>query len=408
MPSVDHPIIGARFDIRKASSGSYGMEFWKIIWSILDPKDLYSILFYEGDTYQTLQGNEEVYCIAFQSADSSQIQKIRAALMASETFRNVAANPMFVEGPECAQEPLESDGRINFGGVFSQDSFNSRVSLAKLHGLEPQVLLDPEWRDKPPFKPLAWAKEKLKGFPAIDALAENEPEIPKEHGTNKNYTEEELIQLDSFEVRMPSGAGKCSDDDCPCPPPGTHIPRGGGFLYIDASLIEYRRQARTEENMKKIGMNFQGTSQGGGYTLFLDQVSHKAILMCLVGAKKRQLDLRIASEDAQLAWAENRAPLRATPKKESEGGCFIATACYDFPDHPDIDSLRIFRDQVLKKQWGGKHFVEFYYKYSPSIARKIEKAPSFFNIFIKNLLVRPLAKIARVATEQKITDQGDL
>lgn len=54
--------------------------------------------------------------------------------------------------------------------------------------------------------------------------------------------------------------------------------------------------------------------------------------------------------------------------QKKKGGCFIATACYDSYDAPEVMVLREFRDHVLLQNILGKAFVAFYYWTSPSIA----------------------------------------
>ncbi len=51
--------------------------------------------------------------------------------------------------------------------------------------------------------------------------------------------------------------------------------------------------------------------------------------------------------------------------------CFIATAAYGSPDHADLDTLRDFRDDVLRPHPVGAALVEVYYAVSPPVARWI-------------------------------------
>jgi hypothetical protein len=55
------------------------------------------------------------------------------------------------------------------------------------------------------------------------------------------------------------------------------------------------------------------------------------------------------------------------------GGCFIATAAYGSYLDPHVYILRNFRDHYLLTNYFGKRFVEFYYKYSPPVAKFIAK-----------------------------------
>lgn len=129
-----------------------------------------------------------------------------------------------------------------------------------------------------------------------------------------HFSEEELIRLNSFEVMMPSGDGRCSDRDGPCPPPGVDIPHGGGFIYIDESIVGYRKDARSCEALRVKLLRETKTFADEGITYIVDSSVHNPILMCEQCARKRGLDMKTASEDAALAWRRGRLPLRATPK----------------------------------------------------------------------------------------------
>jgi hypothetical protein len=56
-----------------------------------------------------------------------------------------------------------------------------------------------------------------------------------------------------------------------------------------------------------------------------------------------------------------------------DGGCFIATTAYGSFLHPHVKILREFRDKYLVPHKLGRSIVDFYYKYSPSVARFIAK-----------------------------------
>ncbi|GAH84865.1 unnamed protein product, partial [marine sediment metagenome] len=110
----------------------------------------------------------------------------------------------------------------------------------------------------------------------------------------------------------PSGDGVCSDRNCPCPE--DKIPRGTGYLYIDQTLVDFRRtypsmdsaravMQRKLESMREPGKFFTATYRIG------------PILVCEKGAKLRNLDLKIAADDAKIWWETGKVPLRATPLK---------------------------------------------------------------------------------------------
>lgn len=55
--------------------------------------------------------------------------------------------------------------------------------------------------------------------------------------------------------------------------------------------------------------------------------------------------------------------------------CFIATSAFETRLHPTVQTLCIFRDSILKKNFWGRKFVFFYYRYSPSIAHYLDHHP---------------------------------
>jgi tetratricopeptide (TPR) repeat protein/predicted RNA-binding Zn-ribbon protein involved in translation (DUF1610 family) len=53
-------------------------------------------------------------------------------------------------------------------------------------------------------------------------------------------------------------------------------------------------------------------------------------------------------------------------------GCFIATAAFGTPMAAELDTLRAYRDTVLKSHWVGRAFIFVYYRISPAIAGIIQ------------------------------------
>ena len=151
MPDSSYPIIGACFDKAKATSGSYGQEFWKIVWGAIDPTDLFAFAFWEGDTDDTLSGNADIYCIAFQNPIATDVDRIAAALQSYKPFQKVAADPMFIVGGQCTSEPLDSAGMMESGWRFTDDASNPRRALAALKGVPFEFFDDPDWKFNPPF-----------------------------------------------------------------------------------------------------------------------------------------------------------------------------------------------------------------------------------------------------------------
>ncbi|SKB14860.1 conserved hypothetical protein [Planktothrix sp. PCC 11201] len=85
-------------------------------------------------------------------------------------------------------------------------------------------------------------------------------------------------------------------------------------------------------------------------------------------------------------------------EKKSSSGCFIATAAYSTPIHPDLDTFRAFRDKKLLTNWIGNKLVEMYYQLSPSVAEYINQKPG-----IKRFVRRQLERLATWMRNQGIT-----
>ena len=61
--------------------------------------------------------------------------------------------------------------------------------------------------------------------------------------------------------------------------------------------------------------------------------------------------------------------------KIGKSRCFIATAAFESGYAPEVMQLRAFRDQRLKQSALGRKFIVFYYRYSPSLAQKLDAHP---------------------------------
>lgn len=104
----------------------------------------------------------------------------------------------------------------------------------------------------------------------------------------------------------------CSDNQCPCNE--TSIKKGKGFLYVSKEAVEFRRDARSEKELKAKAAKYIESLGGGDRTaVVLDHMMYKAALICETAAKQRGLNLKVAAADAKYAWKYSQAPLRATP-----------------------------------------------------------------------------------------------
>lgn len=70
-------------------------------------------------------------------------------------------------------------------------------------------------------------------------------------------------------------------------------------------------------------------------------------------------------------------------ESKSGAACFVATAAYQDPSHPDVIFLRSFRDNTLAKSNNGRAFIEWYWHNGPRLAKIVNRYQK----------LRPLAKI---------------
>lgn len=119
------PALGIRFDIGKIKAAAYGSECWKVFWRAVDVQRLGGALLFEGDTAATLDGKENVFCVAVQCADRGVLGEVRAALQQSVEFQEVAALPRFVEGDLVVGEPLPDAGQVDSVGDLVGNAYNS-------------------------------------------------------------------------------------------------------------------------------------------------------------------------------------------------------------------------------------------------------------------------------------------
>lgn len=100
-----------------------------------------------------------------------------------------------------------------------------------------------------------------------------------------------------------------------------------------------------------------------------------------------------------LGWIGPTDSLERARKEVSShaGFCFIATACYNSPQAPEVRLLREFRDVVLARSRAGLEFIRAYYCLSPSVAKFLRRH-AWPRILVRRLLLTPLvATISRSA-----------
>lgn len=81
------------------------------------------------------------------------------------------------------------------------------------------------------------------------------------------------------------------------------------------------------------------------------------------------------------------------PNDASGGSCFVATAAYGNRLHPDVVTLRQFRDDVLVRHQAGRAFIRFYWVIGPKLAKVVH--PNHVTGRLVRLALHPCVSAAR-------------
>ena len=84
--------------------------------------------------------------------------------------------------------------------------------------------------------------------------------------------------------------------------------------------------------------------------------------------------------------------------------CFVATAAYDNANHPDVWTLRWYRDNVLRTYVAGRFFIWLYWRVGPSLAGSIKHKPNAIKLarFALSIFVRALCKLYKRTSGRQI------
>jgi len=94
----------------------------------------------------------------------------------------------------------------------------------------------------------------------------------------------------------------------------------------------------------------------------------------------------------------NNTEARKYLEKESNGGCYVATAVYGSYDCPEVWTLRRFRDYSLAEIWYGRAFIRVYYAVSPVLVKRFGNN-KWFKTFGKQSLDKLVCNLQRKGFE---------
>lgn len=154
------------------------------------------------------------------------------------------------------------------------------------------------------------------------------------------FIRDELVRENRFQVGAPGNKLPrllCSDNSCPCPGTETLKPGKTGFLYISEDVVASRKNAITSKDLHD-----HSKTEIANATV--------PVLVCKIGAERRQLDLEVAAQDAVLWYEKGVAPLRKTPLVRPKKGASDQPAAPrgHFPGAPKfiIICTSLSKDQI--------------------------------------------------------------
>lgn len=154
-------------------------------------------------------------------------------------------------------------------------------------------------------------------------------------------------------------------------------PSAQGFSYSSIQDIAYctgRSSAEVEAAAKS-------AKASTPFTLIeADRIAN--ILVGEPSIRRAHKKVRLSSDSAHTISTakQNTGDAKAVPASQSKtaassssSDCFVATAIYGSPDHPELSKLRLYRDNVLRSSSIGRTFIRFYYIIGPYIAIVIKR-----------------------------------
>jgi len=168
-------------------------------------------------------------------------------------------------------------------------------------------------------------------------------------------------------------------------------------LYTGAHAILEKDQAKAETMLGKAIASSDSTIRMYGFAgiglmrVFLER-DPAAAAEALAKAGNRNADVVRLLKSIQGSSQPAPAAARVQPPVK-KSGCFIATAACGSPFAAEVESLRAYRDSVLRPSRLGRLFVRCYERTSPPVALWIEGRPKARRL-VRGLLIRPLAALA--------------
>ena len=150
-------------------------------------------------------------------------------------------------------------------------------------------------------------------------------------------------------------------------------------LALDASISVFNEAQSSKERIR------QGFKDGSMMRITQGclQITRKIASLDVDDRTRERISQNIPIIES--TYSQIKTLQQQMSRQSSSGGCYIATMVYGDYDHPQVQVLRHFRDNVLSHYSIGRAFIRFYYEHSPAWVVRYWKSRAF-NKVVKFLL----------------------
>ena len=137
--------LGILFEIDALGSGLYGYAAYKVLFGLVDPRQLVGCSLSDGDTNATLRGTANQYCIALETSDARILDAVKKTMQQASEPGLAAPAKRFITDAAVSHEPLVETGSITSAGELVGCK-TGWIKAAHQEAME-------QWRHSPPAAP---------------------------------------------------------------------------------------------------------------------------------------------------------------------------------------------------------------------------------------------------------------
>lgn len=198
------------------------------------------------------------------------------------------------------------------------------------------------------------------------------------HEQGKLFYKDAIVAFEQAEKLRPNEAS-----------PKLGIAEASAHMWEDCDPEGIRKKIEEAEQFLLQGLSKNKVNKFGG----MDKV-HYLYALCHLALKNRDVAKEHLRQTIAINPDHQFAPgiLKTVEEQDAKkSGCFIATAAYGSPLAPEVEVLRKFRDEVLRRSILGRLFIRIYSVLSPPVAKLIWRS-DFSKAAIRQIILSPILR----------------